>query len=338
MHVVRVNESTDFLSQFADAGEHPAPEGAPLQLAEPGFDGVEPGRAGRREMQVKAGMGSQEVPNRFGRMRAGVVDDQVQGQLRRRGAVDLREQLAEFGSAMAPGDAAEHLAGGHVEGSIQIRGPVSLVVVRQRSGAARFHRQSRLRAVERLDLRLLVDREHQRVVGRVEVEPDHVDDLLGKLRVPAELEGLEPMRLDVGRPPDLPHLPLRDPRVARHQPRAPVGRLDGHPLGGQKQNALDGARGDDRRPPRARAIEQAGESFGAVAAVPQVHGRPADVQQSSSICGTAALVERQQDARSPRLTARRRRTPQPSAQGLPVVGEQLKALGCLHASDSTKFH
>ena len=113
-----LNESPDFISQFAHAGEHPPPEGAPLQLAEPGFDGVEPGRAGRGEMQVKAGMGGQKVPNRFGRMRAGVVDDQVQGQRRRRGAVDLREELAELGSAMAPGDAAEHLAGRNVEGGI----------------------------------------------------------------------------------------------------------------------------------------------------------------------------------------------------------------------------
>ena len=31
----------------------------------------------------------------------------------------------------------------------------------------------------------------------------------------------------------------RDPRVARHQPGAPMRCLDGHPLGGQKQNALD---------------------------------------------------------------------------------------------------
>ena len=73
-------------------------------------------------------MGGQEVPNRFGRMRAAVVDDQVQIEVDRRRAVDLGEELAEFGGAMAPGEATEHLAGGHVEGGIQIRGPVPLVV------------------------------------------------------------------------------------------------------------------------------------------------------------------------------------------------------------------
>ena len=80
--------------------------------------------------------------------------------------------------------------------------------------------------VEGLDLRLLVDREHQCVVGWVEVEPDHVDDLLGELRVPAHLEGVEPMRLDVGSLPDLAHLPLRDPRSAvRPVPRTPLGQV-----------------------------------------------------------------------------------------------------------------
>lgn len=93
-------------------------------------------------MQVKAGMGGQIVSNRFGGLRAGVVDDQVQGQRRRRGTVDLCEELAEFGAAMAPGYAAERLARGHVDGGAQIRGSLSLLVVRHGSGAARLLRQA----------------------------------------------------------------------------------------------------------------------------------------------------------------------------------------------------
>ena len=91
-----LNEAADFISQFAHAGEDASSEGAPLQLAEPDLDGIEPGRAGRREVQVKAGMGSEEVAYRFGRVRAGVVDDQVQRQLGRRRTVDLRKELPEL--------------------------------------------------------------------------------------------------------------------------------------------------------------------------------------------------------------------------------------------------
>ena len=39
---------------------------------------------------------------------------------------------------------------------------------------ALFHRQAGLGAVERLDLRLFVDREHDGVGRRVDVEPDHI--------------------------------------------------------------------------------------------------------------------------------------------------------------------
>jgi len=41
-------------------------------------------------------------------------------------------------------------------------------------GLPRPHRQQRLAAVERLDLRFLIDAQHQRMVGRIEVEADDV--------------------------------------------------------------------------------------------------------------------------------------------------------------------
>ena len=88
---------------------------------------------------------------------------------------------------------------------------MSLVVVRQRTTTAQLDRQSRLPAVDGLDLRLLVDREHQRVVGLIQVEPDDIDDLLGELQVADNFEGLEPMRLGVGAAPDLAHLPCVTP-------------------------------------------------------------------------------------------------------------------------------
>ena len=60
-----------------------------------------------------------------------------------------------------------HLAGGDVEGGEQVGRAVALVVVRAPLGLARTHRQHRLRAVERLDLGLLVDAEDQRPLRRV---------------------------------------------------------------------------------------------------------------------------------------------------------------------------
>jgi hypothetical protein len=50
-------------------------------------------------------------------------------------------------------------------------------------------------------MRLLVDREHQRVLGRVDVEPDHVPELLDKTGVGGELEAAHQMRLEPVRGP-----------------------------------------------------------------------------------------------------------------------------------------
>ena len=91
--------------------------------------------------------------------------DQVQRQVGRRRALDLHEELAELGGAMATGDRSENLPGRDIEGRVQIRGPVPLVVV----GAARdlpgLQWEHGMGPVEGLDLRLLVDREHQPLSG-----------------------------------------------------------------------------------------------------------------------------------------------------------------------------
>ena len=71
----------------------------------------------------------------------------------------------------------------HVESRKQGRGAVALVVVRHRAGAALLHRQARLGAVERLDLALFIDRQHQGFVRRIEIKADDVLDLLDELRV-----------------------------------------------------------------------------------------------------------------------------------------------------------
>jgi hypothetical protein len=44
-----------------------------------------------------------------------------------------------------------------------------------------LHRQHRLGAIQRLDLRLFVDTEHDRVLGWVQIQPDKVGDLSDQL-------------------------------------------------------------------------------------------------------------------------------------------------------------
>ncbi len=69
------------------------------------------------------------------------------------------------------------------------------VVVAAALGLAGAHRQQRLGSVERLDLALLVDTQHEGAVGRRHVEPDDVANLVHEQRVGRELEALGAMRL-----------------------------------------------------------------------------------------------------------------------------------------------
>jgi hypothetical protein len=48
----------------------------------------------------------------------------------------------------------------------------------------------------------LVHREQQRLVRRVEIQPDNVADLLDELRILGQLPGVDQVRLETKRPPD----------------------------------------------------------------------------------------------------------------------------------------
>ena len=107
---------------------------------------------------------------------------------------------------------ADHRAGEHVERGEQRRGAVALVVVGHRSRPALLDRQRRLRAVERLDLALFVHAQDDRVLRRVQVQPDHVDELLLEPLVVGELERLHLVRLQAARRPDPLHRRRADTR------------------------------------------------------------------------------------------------------------------------------
>ena len=65
---------------------------------------------------------------------------------------------------------------------------VALVVVRGPLWQAGPDRKDRLCAVQRLDLGFLIDAQHNRVGGRVEVKPDDIADLRLELGIGGELK------------------------------------------------------------------------------------------------------------------------------------------------------
>jgi len=72
----------------------------------------------------------------------------------------------------------EHSTGGDVQGRKQRRGAVAQIVVGDAFHVAQAHGQDRLRAFQSLDLTFLIDAQHQRLIGGMQIQPDDVADFL----------------------------------------------------------------------------------------------------------------------------------------------------------------
>src|SRR5471032_142100 len=106
------------------------------------------------------------------------------------------QEVDELLVTMALHTSADDLAFEYIESGEQRCRTVALVVVGHRAGSAFLHRQAWLGSIERLDLGLFVDREHDGMGGRIDIEPDNIAQLVDELRIAGELELLDPVWLE----------------------------------------------------------------------------------------------------------------------------------------------
>ena len=126
-----------------------------------------------------------------------------------------------------------------VQGREQRGRAVPDIVVGHRTGAALLHRQAGLGPVQRLDLGLFVDRQHEAVGRRVEIEPDDIPELGGERRVLGQLEAPHPMRLEPVRGPDPLHRAQGDAGRRRHRAAGPMRGLAGRVAQGELDHPVD---------------------------------------------------------------------------------------------------
>jgi len=154
-----------------------------------------------------------------------VVEHRVDRLVGRDLALDSVEEADEFDMAVALHAAADHRSVQHAEHGEQGGGAVALVIVCHGLAAPGLDRQSRLGAVERLDLPFFVEREPHGMCRRIEIEADDVGELGLKAGIARPLEGPQPVRLQFVRPPDALHRAHREPHRLGHRPAGPMGRL-----------------------------------------------------------------------------------------------------------------
>jgi hypothetical protein len=140
------------------------------------------------------------------------------------------------------------------------------------AGPALLHRQAGLGAVERLDLRLLVDREDDGVRRRIDIEPDNITQFCHELGIVGELEMAHAVRGESVGSPDALNRRHADTDGLRHGGGGPVGRLLGRIARGEGDDPVDDGLAERRHPRGARLVaQQALDTFSGEALLPAPH-------------------------------------------------------------------
>ena len=261
-----------------------------------------------------------------------VVDDQVEIEALRRLAVDLVQEADERLMAMLLHALADDRAVEHVERREKSGGAVALVVVGHGAGPAFLHRQARLGAVERLDLGLLVHRQHDGVLRRVDIQADHVLDLLGKSQIVGQLEGRHQMRLQVMRLPDRLNARRRDAHRLCHGSQAPVGRVRRRLRLGLLDHPHEHIRRQGSLARRARLVAAQTVDAGLdIARPPAPDGRLAHAQATLDLISADTVAGQPYDPGAPDMLLRRVAVGDQRLQPVPIPGRQLDPHFLAHA-------
>src|ERR1035438_4319910 len=99
---------------------------------------------------------------------------------------------------------------------------VAFVIMRNGLAAALLQRQAGLGAVQSLNLTLLIYGKDQRMFWRIEIQTNNGLQFFGEMRIVADLEALDAVRLQSMRTPDAAHAGLGDAHLERHPAARPM--------------------------------------------------------------------------------------------------------------------
>ena len=223
---------------------------------------------------------------------------------------------------------ADHPPVQDVEGREQGCSPMPLVVVCHGPAAPLLHGQAGLGALESLDLALLVHAQDHGLVGRVEVQPHHVGELLREPPVLGELETFRPVGLQPMGEPDALHGGLADALGLGHGTGTPVGRPRGPGLCGGLHHHLHSVGSISHSP--APAGGDLGEDIGAAilqeALAPENDGGAAGAHLSGDLDIGQAVTSEEDNLRPEGNTLWGIVGADPSFQGSSLLGRHREGI------------
>jgi hypothetical protein len=196
--VVVPDVTQDFSSKIGDGGKNAAGDDLSLNLGEPDLDLVKPGRIGGCKMDADLGMTGQESVDEFGFMSGEIVDNDVDLASEGLGSHDLSKKVNELRAGMALRGFAKDFSAAGIEGCIERKGTVTVILKAMSLGATRGKGQDGIQAVQGLDSALFVDAKDGGMIRRVQIKADNVGRLLLEIgiiapHVPAQSVRLQAM-------------------------------------------------------------------------------------------------------------------------------------------------
>ncbi len=112
---------------------------------------------------------------------------------------DIVHEVQEVHGGAPVTDMSHHLAGGDFQSCDQSLGSVPNIFIRPTLGLLRTKRQQRLRSIQSLNAGLLVHTQNQRLLRRIQIQADNVQQLGLEFRIRAEAESSNPVELQLRR-------------------------------------------------------------------------------------------------------------------------------------------
>ena len=221
--IVCLDVVRDGIDQLLHAMEDATTNSFLSDFPKPALDQIEPGRAGRDEMDVKAGMLRESSFYLRVLVCRVVVDDQMQVQVWWGLFVDLPQELEPLLMAMTLHARTDHFTLKEFQCGKKSGGAIAFVVMSHGATASLFEGQTWLGSVEGLDLGFLINAQDESMIGRVHVEAHHILNLLYKMLVIAQLEGPRQMGLQPMGFPDPVDQRMVNSKLFSETPRAPMG-------------------------------------------------------------------------------------------------------------------
>ena len=251
-----VDEAVDGGPKFANRSEDAALQTLPGQFRKISLYGIEPGAGCGREVEEEPLVAGEPGQNGGMLVSGIVVENDMDGLSGWNLGIDRIEEAYELLMAVALHAAADHLALQNVERREERRRAVALVIMGHGAGAPLLHGKPGLGTVERLDLALLVERKHDGMGRRIDIEPHHVAQLLHELRIVGEFELLDLVGLKPVCAPDAKDRAGADAASLGHHHAGPVASLPQRLARCQRHDARGHLRAERRNARGPRLVAQ----------------------------------------------------------------------------------